>query len=103
MASAPKCRTCGKVEWNHLCRGMTDGSSIPRSKDQVIYKSPNREARKVHSTEVHIESQKGEAVPEKKSKTDRKEYLRLKAKERRARERELKKASGLSSGQGSSA
>lgn len=30
----PKCRTCGVVEWKHLCRGRVDPKELAKQKPQ---------------------------------------------------------------------
>lgn len=64
-AGPPKCKTCGATEWQHLCSGA---------------------ANKV----VKVAKALALPAPEPEKKTDRKEYLKLKARERRAREKGAK-------------
>ena len=53
----PKCRTCGKEEWQHLCGPV----AVPTVQAMIAATAP---------------------------KPDRKEYLKLKARERRARQKQ---------------
>lgn len=143
MASAPKCRSCGKVEWNHLCGGSrrevlervaarpvsTDvlprvepaaskpevGKRGPRSKAKAITipsaaEVPVGTALEIDGPAIVMETPPSVMVVDRTrkppivrevtdeevaaikdavsgGKTDRKEYLKLKARERRAAEK----------------
>lgn len=94
----PKCKTCGAEEWKHVCgpqrvsleRGSEGGRvQFPLAdRDQVSNTVRTNEAKaKVGSSQRRCagsDSQERLAPSPEKSKTDRKEYLRLKAIERRA-------------------
>lgn len=78
--SAPKCRTCGKVEWGHVCSGS------PKDLPKVIIVRADKIETKPRPV---AEPATTAGTP----KTDRKEYLRLKARDRRARQK-VEKGSG---------
>lgn len=67
----PKCKTCGKEEWQHVCHGL----SLKEVRARV-----HRELAAM--AESYVDAPK-----------KRKEYLRLKAIERRARQKEAREAS----------
>jgi hypothetical protein len=68
----PKCKSCGKEEWRHIC------GTMPKTH------------RKVRSVTDRLEA----AIPDMviTTKPSRKEYLKLKARERRARQRAVRLA-----------
>lgn len=70
----PKCKTCGAEEWKHTCGPRFEPKHISL-KASVSPVTPAL-AKAVTAGNAAIQ------------KTDRKEYLRLKARERRAAERE---------------
>lgn len=79
----PKCKTCGREEWRHVCGG----------EKVTIHKLPGSISSPA-LTKALTDSMRGPSEPQpkakKKPKTDRKEYLKLKARERRARQKEEK-------------
>ena len=97
---APKCRTCGAEEFNHICSGTRRGH-LPAGAVSVGPKEPDsRDAviealqAKIEMIEARLEAEKVETPVEvapptavEKPKTDRKAYLREKARERRAAKR----------------
>jgi hypothetical protein len=102
----PKCKTCGKVEWRHLCGGVPEIVGVaqgiePRISNPVAAGSiPAANANPKIADIAHpvergasnSEAASSSLAVRSKPKTDRKEYLKLKARERRARQRASKKA-----------
>lgn len=84
----PKCKTCGTTEWRHICGGLPD--EVRNRLVGTIVVSPTAPP----STVAFHDSNTGEflgaivnvAAPVGKPKIDRKEYLKLKARERRERQ-----------------
>lgn len=102
MAIAPpKCKTCGKVEWRHVC-----GPKVVR---RIVASLPKREAKAFREFVasainplppvdypapantpdgvVSLEPGTVPGFPPPSAKVSRKEYLKLKARERRAAEK----------------
>lgn len=68
----PKCKTCGKVEWRHVCRGTV---------------SPYRRVQVAGKTFAVAAGPTLTISSPPPAKPTRKEYLALKARERRARQK----------------
>lgn len=73
----PKCRTCGKEEWQHTC-GPTNLVGMQISAGVTAFKR--------RGEMVPVSGQITIVAP--KPKPDRKEYLKFKARNRRARQKE---------------
>lgn len=67
----PKCKSCGKEEWSHICAGEVERMRPANVPDGVI----------------SLEPRTVPGLPPPSAKITRKEYLKFKARERRARER----------------
>lgn len=94
---APKCKTCGKVEWRHVCGGLecvesvittarVKSSSSPKKgpKLPAATEPPSEESHGPHSGPIPANDVATGTSVIQAPKTDRKEYLKLKARERRA-------------------
>lgn len=113
---APKCKTCGVEEWKHTCGDVakavdavglnpsekSHAGSIPAVPTIEIVKglfaqlTPEQQASVLaHTGDDHLDDANG-SFPKVSEKTDRKEYLKLKARERRARDSEAAKRLGMS-------
>lgn len=77
----PKCKTCGAEEWKHTCGPKLSVAEITR----VVVASPEFLARK-----EKLDNPLPNALEKVLTKPSRKEYLKLKARERRARQKAKK-------------
>ncbi len=106
----PKCKTCGKAEWRHICGGLPEtklmdfvqrGIRAQKAVDAIIReipapapKAPSKPRKPRQNKSEAVAAEKADDIPvvastkaEKAAKPDRKEYLKLKARERRARQK----------------
>lgn len=91
----PKCKACGAVEWGHVCGPNPKIMALVEKRIEEVINSPEmKRARKAITDSVMNEGTGGIGglALLVTSKPDRKEYLKLKARERRARVAAAKKA-----------
>lgn len=90
----PKCRTCGKEEWRHICGPKNSPKRASAGPDRRERPAPNSKAASSNGKTSDLGPENVGSTPTAaaKPKTDRKEYLKLKARERRARQKAEREA-----------
>lgn len=81
----PKCKTCGAEEWRHVC-GPRAGSA-PAELEKLLGDLGVKVVDVTAEVRAELAAEAQPIASAEKPKTDRKEYLRLKAVERRAAEK----------------
>lgn len=98
---APKCKSCGKEEWRHVCGGDPAIKALVEKRMNEMMEKPETKAaidKLAQQLFVEPTSTQSDDLLSPKAKTDRKEYLKLKARERRARQRAERLAAGKNDG-----
>jgi hypothetical protein len=85
----PKCSTCGKTEWGHLCLGKPKRARRAATAEPVVEIVDVVAAAPLLAIAAPVAVVEPAVVP---PKVSRKEYLRLKAIDRRARQKREKEA-----------
>lgn len=86
----PKCKVCGKEEWRHVCR--PDGAALRSASHPVGEPTRRRDLSKKAIEKIAVEVVPMDAAV---VRVSRKEYLKLKARDRRQRERKAADKAGI--------
>lgn len=86
----PKCRSCGKEEWRHVCGPVYSPDEIKEIK-AILAPIADRAAKIITSGNEAIKAiKKPRGRPRTQTPEQRQEYLKIKARARRAREKAAK-------------
>lgn len=87
----PKCKTCGAEEWRHICGPDPQILALAKRRIQEALNSPQAQAEMAAlADKLFMQPTSSDDPALLSGKHSRKEYLKLKARERRARQKAAK-------------